>query len=61
MDFPLCCDAVPVRRMRSPVALWLLLASIGVVVGIAALAAALATDTREFASRHGTALAPRAL
>lgn len=49
------------RRRRGPVALWALLAVIGLVLGAAALAAATATDTRDFAARHGSVLGTRAL
>ena len=62
VDFPYsrdCADCVP--RPRNPVAAWLLVALIGVVLGGAALAASLTVDTRDFATRHGTVLETRAL
>lgn len=49
------------RRRRGPVALWALLALIGLVLGGAALAAANVADTRDFAARHGSVLGTRAL
>jgi hypothetical protein len=39
-------------RPRGPVATWMLAALIGLVLGAAAIAAALTTDTRDFAARH---------
>ena len=62
MDFPYSPeDAAVHRRARNPIALWLLVALIGCVLGAAALAASFATDTRDFAARHGSVLATRAL
>ena len=62
MDFPYPTPA-PVTdvRARNPIALWLMVALIGLVLGGAALAASFTTDTREFATRHGPVLATRAL
>ena len=42
------------HRRRGPVALWPLVAVIGIVLASAALGAALSTDTRDFAARHGS-------
>jgi hypothetical protein len=62
VDFPYSRDGADYpRRPRKPVAAWLLVALIGVVLGGAAVAASLMTDTRDFATRHGTVLATRAL
>jgi hypothetical protein len=49
------------RRSRGPVALWMLAALIGIVLGVAALAGSSVTDTRDFATRHGRVLASQAL
>ena len=49
------------QRRRRPVALWPLLAAIGIVLGTAALGAALTTDTRDFSARHGSVLRTHAL
>ena len=48
----------PVAR---PGALWILAAVIGVVLGGAALAASLTTDTRDFAARHQSVLPARVI
>jgi hypothetical protein len=62
MDFPYTPDGAQWRcSPRHPLAAWLLVAMIGVILGGAALAAGLATDTRDFATRHGSVLATRAL
>lgn len=61
MDFPYTPHDGAERRARGPVALWLLFVLIGVVLGGAALVASLTTDTRDFAARHGSVLAPRLL
>lgn len=61
MDFPYPpVESMP-ERARNPIALWLLLAMIGLVLGGAALAASFTTDTRDFAARHSPVLATRAL
>jgi len=54
MDFPYNAqdEAALRHRARGPVAVWLLVALIGVVLGGAAVAASLVTDTRDFAARH---------
>jgi hypothetical protein len=39
---------------QTPVAAWMLVALIGVVLGVAVLGAALTTDTRTFAQRHAS-------
>ena len=49
------------RRPRARVSAWILVALIGVVLGGAAIAASLTTDTRDFATRHRTVLATQAL
>ena len=59
MDSPFYGDPELARRARAPVALWLLFALIGIVLGAAAIVAALATDTRDFATRHATVLESR--
>lgn len=61
MDSPFYGDPEMARRARGPVALWILVAIIGLVLGSAAILAAFATDTRDFAARHSTVLASRAL
>ena len=62
MDFPYSPDDAALRRRaRKPLGAWLMLALIGVILGSAALAASLTTDTRDFKARHGTVLATRAL
>lgn len=62
MDFPYSPeDAALHRRARKPLGIWVMLAVIGVVLGGAAIAASLTTDTRDFAARHGTVLTTRAL
>jgi hypothetical protein len=61
MDSPFYGDPQLARRARGPVALWLLAAIIGIVLGAAALLAAFSTDTRDFASRHRTVLESQAL
>jgi hypothetical protein len=48
-------------RARGPFAPWLLATLIGVVLGVAAIAAALTTDTRDFAARHQGVHAGQAL
>jgi hypothetical protein len=42
------CCALP----RRPVAVWMLLALIGAILGVALVAASLTPDTRTFAQRH---------
>ena len=62
MDFPYSPDdATLCVRTRKPVSVWLMLALIGLILGGAAIAASLTTDTRDFAARHGTVLETRAL
>ena len=70
MDFPYSPDDVRARvsqdgtlqrPYQGPIAAWMLVALIGLVLGTAALAAAFATDSRDFAARHGTVLQSRAL
>lgn len=61
MDSPFYGDPGMARRARAPIAIWVLIALIGVVLGVAALLAAVTTDTRDFATRHATVLESRAL
>ena len=61
MDSPFYGDPGMARRARGPVAIWLLVAIIGIVLGAASLLAAVTTDTRDFATRHATVLASRNL
>ena len=62
MDFPYTPDDRALeRRTHNPLAVWLLMALIGFVLGGAALAASCVSDTRDFATRHGSVLATRAL
>lgn len=61
MDFPYVPADPQERRSRGPIALWMLTALIGFVLAGAALAACFTTDTRDFAARHGSVLATRAL
>lgn len=62
MDFQFSADDPALtRRPRGPIAVWLLAAFIGAVLGVATVAAALATDTRDFAARHATVLKTQAL
>lgn len=49
------------RPAARPGALWILVAVIGVVLGGAALAASLTTDTRDFAARHQSVLSARVI
>jgi hypothetical protein len=48
-------------RQRGPVPLWMLAALIGIILGTAALAAAMTTDTRDFLERHRVVHGVRAL
>lgn len=62
MDFHCASDpCMPAAHRRGPIAIWLLVALIGAVLGAAMVAAALTTDTRDFASRHATVLRTQAL
>ncbi len=62
MDFPDPFHAAMRRaRVRFPVAAWLMVLVIGVVLGGAAIAAAYSTDTRDFAARRATGLSSCAL
>ena len=58
MDAPFYGDPEMARRARGPVAIWILIAVIGVVLGGLS---PYSTDTRDFASRHATVLESRAL
>ena len=62
MDFPFSphdCTRIPCGR--GPVALWLIPALVGIVIGAASIAAAFTTDARDFATRHGSVLTTAAL
>ena len=61
MDSPFYGDPEMARRARAPVAIWLLVAVIGIVLGSISILAAVTVDTRDFAARHGTVLESRAL
>ena len=61
MDSPFYGDPEMARRARGPVAIWVLAVVIGIALGVAALLAAVTTDTRDFATRHATVLASRNL
>ena len=61
MDSPFYGDPELARRARGPVAIWILVAVVGVLLGSISLLAALTTDTRDFAARHATVLESRAL
>ena len=61
MDSPFYGDPEMARRARAPVAIWILLTLIGLVLGVAAMLAAVSTDTRDFAARHSSVLASRNL
>jgi len=61
MDSPFYGDPEMARRARGPVAIWILAAVIGVVLGSISLLAAFSHDTRDFAHRHSTVLESRAL
>jgi hypothetical protein len=53
-----CCEA---PRPAKPALAWILVAIIGVVLGGAALAASLSTDTRDFAAKHHSVLKSRVI
>jgi hypothetical protein len=62
MDFDFTAqDPALTRRPRGPIAVWLLAAFIGAVLGVATVAANLTTDTRDFVARHATVLKSQAL
>jgi len=62
MDFPYSPEGAAFeRRAYNPVAVWLLVAMIGFILGGAALAAGCSTDTRDFAARHASVLKSSAL
>jgi hypothetical protein len=63
MDFhlPLSPDDSLVPRRRGPVPVWMLVALVGVILGVAMVAAGVVTDTRDFAHRHASVLPSRAL
>ena len=61
MDSPFYGDPQMARRARGPVAIWLLVAVIGIVLGSASILAAVTVDTRDFGARHSTVLESRAL
>ena len=63
MDFhlPLSPDDALIPRRHGPVPLWLLVALIVAVLGVAMAVAAVVTDTRDYAHRHAAVLPSRAL
>ena len=61
MDSPFYGDPAMARRARAPVAIWMLVAVIGIVLGSISILAAFAVDTRDFKARHSTVLESRAL
>lgn len=61
MDSPFYGDPGMARRARAPVAIWVLVAVIGIVLGSISILAAFTVDTRDFAARHSTVLESRAL
>ena len=61
MDTPFYGDPEMARRARAPVALWVLFTIIGVVLGGAAILAAVTTDTRDVSQRHATVIQERLL
>ena len=63
MDFrlPFSPDDSLVPRARRPVPVWMLVALVGIVLGILVAVAGVATDERDFAHRHGTVLRSQAL
>ena len=62
MDYRYGCDDGECPRPKArPGAIWVLVAVIGVVLGGAALAASLTTDTRDFAARHQSVLSARVI
>ena len=61
MDSPFYGDPELARRARGPVAIWILVGVIGIVLAGASILAAFSTDTRDFAARHHTVLESRAL
>jgi hypothetical protein len=63
MDFhlPLTPDDSLVPRRHGPVRIWIMVAVMGVILGIAMVAAGVSTDTRDFAHRHASVLPSQAL
>lgn len=63
MDFrlPLSPDDTLVPRKRGPVPAWIMLAVVGVVLGIAVAVAGTVTDERDYAHQHGAVLRSQAL
>lgn len=63
MDFrlPLTPDDSHLCRAHRPVRLWMLVALIGTILGLAMAMAGVATDERDFAHRHGAVLPSQAL
>ena len=61
MDSPFYGDPQMARRPRGPVAIWLLVAVIGIVLASASILSAVTVDTRDFGARHSTVLESRAL
>jgi len=63
MDFrlPFSPDDSLVPCAHGPVRVWMLVALIGLVLGIAVAAAGMVTDDRDYAQKHGTVLRSQAL
>jgi hypothetical protein len=61
LHLPLSPDDTLLRRSHRPVPLWLLVALIVAVLGMAMVVAGVVTDTRDFAHRHAAVLPSRAL
>ena len=63
MDFrlPLSPDDSLLPRRHAPVRLWMLVALIGAILGLAIAAAGVATDERDYAHQHATVLRSQAL
>lgn len=63
MDFrlPLSPDDALVPRKRGPVPVWIMLAVVGLILGIAVAAAGAVTDERDYAHQHGVVLRSQAL
>ena len=63
MDFhlPFSPDDSLVPCAHGPVRAWMLVALIGIVLGVAVAVAGIATDERDYAHQHGTVLRSQAL
>ena len=63
MDFrlPLSPADSLVPRARGPVPVWIVVALVGLVLGLAVAAAGVVTDERSYAQQHGVVLRSQAL